>query len=487
MSDQGEQRQERLSEPEERGHGGRSHGAARLKAQRSYVARRITLPIQAFIRTEVWSGAVLLAAAIVALVWANSPWDESYADLFGSVLVVDVGLIRIEEDLHHWVNDGLMVVFFFVVGLEIKRELWRGELAGLDKALMPTIAALGGMLAPALIFTLFNYGEESSHGWGIPMATDIAFALGVLALLGRRIPSNLRVFLLALAIADDIGAIMVIAVFYTDSIALDWLAIGVGALLAVVIMRELGVREFIPYFAVGAIVWAAVHESGVHATIAGVVLGLLTPISPYYSRETFRESMRDLLRRFQLAEDTGKHESAEQLLGEMEVLTEGTEAPLDRLERLLHPVSSFIIVPIFALANAGVSLDPDIIEESASSTVTIGVALGLLIGKPLGIFLLSWLAVRTGLAALPRGVRWPQILGAGMLAGVGFTVALFVNELAFDEEVLIDEGKIGILAGSLASGIIGFMVLFLLGRTADDGAVSLEAPDPAATPDPPAD
>jgi NhaA family Na+:H+ antiporter len=399
--------------------------------------RRVIGPLQAYINTEVGGGLVLLAAAVAALVWANSWWDGAYHDFFGHTLVLDAGIFRIDEDVRHWINDALMALFFYVAGLEIKREVLHGELAGRERALLPAIAALGGMAAPALIFTAFNFGGSGERGWGIPMATDIAFALGVIAILGEGIPRQLRTFLLGLAIADDIGAILVIAIFYTGDVQFDSLAIAVALLALFVALQRAGIRNYAPYVAIAIATWIAVYESGIHATIAGVALGLLTPMG-----------------REEIADD------------EAVIVAAG---PLERMEALLHPATSFLIVPLFALANAGVSLAPDALVDSATTPVALGVAFGLALGKPLGIFTFSWLAVRTGLAQLPRNVTWPLLFGVGVLAGIGFTVALFVNGLAFDAAQQ-EEGRVGILAGSLLAGAVGLTVLRLLSGAAAGAA-----------------
>lgn len=428
--------------------------------RRRSAVRRVVQPIQEFINTEVFSGAVLLAAAVVAIVWANSPFKDQYADLFGTHITIDAALFRIDEDLRHWINDALMAFFFFVVGLEIKRELLRGELQGVQSAALPAIAAFGGMIVPALIYTAFNAGGAGDDGWGIPMATDIAFALGILALLGRRIPTQLRVFLLALAIVDDIGAILVIAVFYSGDIQVDSLAVAGGLLALIYAMYRVGVQSIPVYFVVGAIVWLAVFESGIHATIGGVVLGLMTPLDPV--RVTIGDRIRAVQQRVTAGIWASKAASAEPVneQGEFE------SGPLYRLEHGLHPLTSFLIVPLFALANAGVSLEPDAVGDALGTPVTWGVALGLLCGKPIGIVLFAWLTVRMGISRLPNDVTWAQVLGVGILAGVGFTVALFVNELAFDSVALIERGKIGILAGSLAAGIGGYLLLRAVSRPA---------------------
>ncbi len=444
----------------------RSRGEVEHEAERSYVFRRVVLPAQRFIHTEVLGGIVLLLAAVVALVWANlpSPLNEAYFDLFATELSINAGIFHIEEDLHGWINDGLMTLFFFVVGLEIKREMTRGELAGFQKAMLPVTAALGGMIVPALIYLALNAGGEGERGWGIPMATDIAFALGVLALVGRRIPAQLRVFLLALAIADDIGAISVIAIFYTSDLSIEWLLIAGGILAFIYGMGRAGVRDISVYLLFGFFAWVAMFESGVHPTIAGVALGLMTPANPYYSPAKFEESMESLFAKYREAHARDDEAAAQHILGQIETLTEGTESPLERLERRLLPITSFFVVPLFALANAGVVITGDSVSHAVSSDVSQGVAFGLLLGKPLGIFLAAWIAVRLGLASLPRSMNWWHVLGVGLLGGVGFTVSLFVNELAFDQVVLINDGKMGILAGSIVAAIVGYVMLVVVTR-----------------------
>jgi len=454
----------------------RSRGEVEHEAERSYVFRQFVLPAQRFIHTEVLGGIALLLAAVVALIWANSPWDQAYFDLFATELSIDAGIFHIEEDLHGWINDGLMTFFFFVVGLEIKREMTQGELAGFQKAMLPVTAALGGMIVPAAIYIALNAGGEGSSGWGIPMATDIAFALGILALIGRRIPAQLRVFLLALAIADDIGAITVIAVFYTSDLSIEALLISGGLLAFIYGMNRAGVRDISVYLLVGAFAWVAMFESGVHPTIAGVLLGLMTPANPYYSPATFEDSMESLFAKYREAHARDDEPAAQHLLGQMEALTQGTESPLERLQRLLLPLTSFIVVPLFALANAGVVITGDSVNHAVSSEISQGVAFGLLLGKPIGIFVATWLAVRIGLASLPRSMNWWHVLGVGLLGGVGFTVSLFVNELAFDEVFLVTDGKMGILAGSLISAIIGYVMLVIVTRKPAGPSESAEQP-----------
>jgi len=445
----------------------------RAWAERSFIVRQVLLPAQAFIHTQVVSGAALLAAALAAIVWVNSPWEESYFDLWNTTVIVDVNLFAIEEDLRHWVNEGLMVFFFFVVALEIKRELAHGELSDRRRAALPVAAALGGMVLPAAIYLALNGGGDGARGWGIPMATDIAFALGVLALLGPRIPSQVRVLLLAIAIVDDIGAILVIAVFYSESISLE--ALGVAALLFLLVVGMIrgGLRNLLPYFIVGTLTWVAMLKSGVHPTITGVLLAGLVPSVPYFSERTFRDSAQGLMERFGDAVDRGDKDTAEAVLGQLEELTQGTEAPLERLERAFHPWISFIVVPVFALANAGVELSGDLLRDAASSSVTLGIGLGLLAGKLLGIVGFSWMAVRLGVGSLPRGVGWRHLVGVGLLAGIGFTVSLFITGLAFDDLELVSEAKIGILGASVVAGAAGYGFLRRL-------AVSRGAGEPEA-------
>lgn len=430
------------------------------EAGRQFVAERIRRPVQAFMAVEASGGIVLLAGALIALIWANSPWDQEYFDLWNTKLAIDLNIITIKESLGHAVNDGLMAIFFFVVGMEIKRELVHGELATPRQAALPVAAAVGGMVVPAAIYAAWNFGGDGAKGWGIPMATDIAFAIGVLSVLGRRAPFSLKVFLLALAVADDLGAITVIALFYTEQIALGPSLWAIALLVAIVALNRGGVRAVEVYVALGICFWVAVLKSGIHATVAGVVLAMLTPSKPYYAIGEFEEEIPGLLDRYREAMAAGDHDAAQQLLAQIEMLTQGTESPLDRLEHRLAPWSSYVIVPIFALANAGVALSSDMISGALSSPVTIGVVMGLVVGKPIGVLAAAWLAVRLGLAEFPRGVSASHMVGIGLLAGIGFTVSLFVNGLAFDDPALLDEGKVGILAASAIAGVVGFIYLW---------------------------
>ena len=418
-------------------------------------AAQIVRPLQEFVQTETTGGVLLLAAACAALVWVNLP-NDSYLEFWGAHVAVDLNFVDLNLTLAEWVNDGLMAIFFFVVGMEIKRELLRGELAGARRAALPVAAAIGGMAVPAAIYLALNGGSSGRDGWGIPMATDIAFSIGLLALLGTRVPVSLKVFLLALAIVDDLGAIVVIALFYTDSLAFGWLALGVAMFIVTVLLGRFGVRDLVVYLAIAAVAWLAIHESGVHATVAGVALGLLTPIDPHYDVPKLRASANDLVRQVGegRAEDTrGGNELADAALRELEELARESQSPLERLEHALHPWTSYAIIPIFALANAGVELTGDALRDAATSRTGWGVALGLMLGKPLGIALASYAAVRIGIAALPNGARWSHIWALSMVAGIGFTVSLFITNLAFTDGSLVQEAKIGILAGSaLVSG-----------------------------------
>ncbi|PFG73271.1 Na+/H+ antiporter NhaA [Tepidiforma thermophila] len=429
---------------------------------RRFVVRRFVRPAQRFAAIEASGGIVLLLGALIALAWVNSPWEQSYHDLWETELALDLHLFKIEQHLGHAVNDGLMVLFFFVVGLEIKRELVSGELSSPRRAILPAAAALGGMLGPALIYTAFNIGTETAHGWGIPMATDIAFAVGVLTLLGRRVPAPLKVFLLALAVADDLGGIVVIAVFYTESLSFEALGWAALVLLVILVINRGGVSAIGPYVFLGVLFWAAMLKSGIHATIAGVILAMLTPSRPYYTDEDFDATLERLQTEYALARADGDHDRMQQALAQIEDLASGMESPLDRLEHRLAPWTAFVIVPIFAIANAGVAVSGEMLREAVSSPVTLGVALGLVLGKPIGIFLTSWVCVRLGLAQLPANTSFRQVLGAGMIAGIGFTVALFIAGLSFENPAHLDEAKVGILAASALAGVLGSAYLLLL-------------------------
>lgn len=413
---------------------------------------------------EASGGLVLLAAVIAALIWVNSPWADSYEELWRTHFSFDLAILAISEDLRHLINDGLMTTFFFLVGLEIKRELAHGELSSPRRAVLPAMAALGGMIVPAIIYASLNLGGEGEDGWAIPMATDIAFAVGVLSLLGKRVPLGARVFLLALAIVDDIGAILVIAIFYSQAIDLMALAVAAGILGAIIVMNRAGMRNVDIYAGAGVILWLALFESGIHATLTGVVLGLLAPASYFYAPASFSAAARELIRRFEEALASGNVDEQQGLLSQMEDLSHGTEAPLDRLERQLHPWVSFVVVPLFALANAGLVLDSNLFEAASASSITAGIGVALLIGKPLGIASFTWLAVRLRLGELPAGVAWSHIIGIGLLGGIGFTVSLLISDLSFATGAIADQARAGIFGASLLAALSGFVFLYITTR-----------------------
>jgi len=425
---------------------------------------RILQPFAQFAHTASAGGIVLLVCTVIALVWANSPWAASYHGLWELELAVDAGPIAVRSTLHHLINDGLMVVFFFLVGLEIKREVRIGELASFRRAALPAAAALGGMVVPAALYAALNLGGPGSAGWGIPMATDIAFALGVLALLGNRVPAGLKVFLAALAIVDDLGAVLVIAIFYSGG--LDWGAVGIaGALLLLAAgANAAGVRQPWAYSLIGVALWGAVLASGIHATIAGVLLAMTIPSRTRIDEDEFLKRTHRSVEEFEQAcgpeTNVLTNQAQQEALLRLETLCEQAQAPLQRIERKLHGIVAFGIMPLFALANAGVHLAGG--EEGAgfSNPVTLGIVFGLVLGKPLGITLFSWAAVRTGLAALPRGVTWRMVHGAAWLGGIGFTMSLFIAGLAFvDAPALLTEAKLGVLAASLVAGACGWFLL----------------------------
>lgn len=426
------------------------------------VPRAILRPVARFCHTEVAGGAVLVAAAVIAVAWANSPWHAAYEQLWGTELGIQIGAWELRHSLHHWVNDGLMAIFFMVVGLEIKRELVHGHLRDRRAAVLPVIAAVGGMVVPAAIYLIANAGAPGAGGWGIPMATDIAFAMAVLALLGRRVPVELKIFLLSVAVADDIGAIIVIAVFYSSGVALTWLA-GAGACLALIVAAQrAAIRHIGVYVALATGLWFTLLASGVHATLAGVAVGLVTPAQPFHAPVRAAAAAAASARRVTgdsvtpLSDDT---EHDETVLWEASQIAGEGVSPLFKVEQSLHSWSAFLILPIFALANAGVSISADALSGRGPSLVALGAAAGLVIGKPLGIVAATAIAVRLGVANLPRGVTMRQVAGVGLLGGVGFTVALFVAGLAFTDPGLIEAAKMGILAGSVVAAAGGYALL----------------------------
>ena len=421
------------------------------------LARRVGKPIRRFLHVEAAGGILLLLATVIALIWANSPWSQSYYDLWHTDFEFVLGSYHMGGEGHHLtletlVNDALMVIFFFVVGLEIKREIVSGSLKDPRAATLPVVAALGGMIFPALTFFLLNSSGDASTGWGIPMATDIAFAVGVVSLLGDRVSRPLKVFLLTLAIADDIGAILVIAIFYTSSLSLSWSITALVIMGIIIGLRRLQIWYIPIYIFLGVALWLATFESGVHATIAGVVLGLATPAKPQQSQEEGLVALEWL-------RDKGENiYPVDVRLTAME-LNESRVSIAERIEIALHPISSFIIIPIFALANAGVDMGGGLLGDAASSPVTWGIGLGLIVGKIFGIFSMTWLGMKLPFARPPDDMTPLTLMGLAATAGIGFTVSLFITNLAFERTDLIDQSKIGILFASLLAGIIGITCL----------------------------
>jgi NhaA family Na+:H+ antiporter len=421
--------------------------------------------LRSFLHHEAFGGVLLLCCAVVALLWANSPWHHGYEALWETELGIEIGSWHFEESLRHWINDGLMAIFFLVVGLEIKREVLVGELASRRKATLPAIAALCGAVVPALIFLAFNAGTSAAVGWGIPMATDIAFSLGVLALLGSRIPVGLKVFLTALAIVDDLLAVLVIALFYAGELQPLALLAAVAILLVLVMANRLGAREPLIYALLGIALWGAVFASGLHATLAGVLLALTIPSRTRIDPDAFVAKGQKLLRRFDEAGDDGDsvltNGERQDLLAELEDVVEAAGAPLQRMEHTLHPWVVFAIVPLFALANAGVRIEGSL-TSLINHPVTLGVLVGLVLGKQIGVLFGAWLATRLGLSELPDAVTWRQIYGAGWLAGIGFTMSLFVADLAFSspgDGLTLAAAKVGVLGASVIAGAGGWLVL----------------------------
>ncbi|MEX0727101.1 MAG: Na+/H+ antiporter NhaA, partial [Planctomycetaceae bacterium] len=400
---------------------------------------RLIKPLNSFLHVEAASGIVLLVCAFAALTAANSAYAEQFLGFWKTPVGFSIGGFSLEHPLKHWINDGLMAIFFFVIGLEVKREIVLGELRDVRRAALPVAAALGGMVVPAGIYIALQFGDVGQRGWGIPMATDIAFVVGCMALLGRRVPPALRVIILSLAIADDIGAILVIALGYTESLHVSWLISGLLGIGAVVLMQLAGIRSIAMYTAIGAVTWLSFHESGIHATIAGVALGLMTPAQPYLERGVAGELLRrasDVIHGATWEEELHRAEKIRQYRR----VTRETISPLEFLIFLLHPWVAFFIMPVFALANAGVPVE----AADLASPVALAVILGLAVGKPLGILLFSWVSLKMGLVRLPEGVTWRHMAGGGFLAGIGFTMALFIAGLAFADDSVLQSAKVGV-------------------------------------------
>jgi Na+:H+ antiporter, NhaA family len=423
-----------------------------LPAQRA--AQRVLAPIQRFLSIEAASGIILIAAAVLALAWANSPWREQYESLWHTSIGLQVGEWQVERSLHFWVNEGLMTVFFFVVGLEIRREMHGGELSDLRRASLPLIAALGGMIVPAAIYAALNHGRESAAGWGIPMATDIAFAVGVLTLVGSRCAPALRVLLLALAVIDDIGAIVVIAIFYSASIDLTGFAFAAGGILVVVAMQASAIRSPWLYVAPGLIVWAGLYQAGVHPTLAGVALGLLTPVRAWLGTGGFADTLR---RNVDTIEGSAESHVVLARLDEVEQARREAVSPVEHVLHRLHPWVAFGVMPLFAFANAGVELGGAQLS-GAGLWCFLGIVAGLALGKPLGITAFSLLSARAGLTRLPGAASRRGVLLVGCVGGIGFTMSLFVAQLAFPSGPLLSTAKLAILVASVIAALIGLVL-----------------------------
>ncbi|MDO9012641.1 MAG: Na+/H+ antiporter NhaA [Gallionella sp.] len=430
---------------------------------------RVLTPFDEFIHRQTTSGLLLMVSAIVALVLANSFAAEAYLHLLHTPLGIHVGAWSISMSLHHWVNDGLMALFFFVVGMELKREMLVGELADLRQAALPIVAAIGGMVMPALIYLAINHGTDAARGWGIPMATDIAFAVGALVLLASRVPKALITFLVALAIADDLGAVVVIALFYTQQLALDWLAVSVILVLLLFVLNFAGIRKVLPYFGVAILLWYVLLQSGVHATLAGVLCAFAIPARPKYDPVLFSGHIKELVGRFDASHQQGgnimTNETLYSVVQTLERGVRGVQTPLQRLEHSWHLPVAFLVIPIFALTNAGIPLQLGALGETLAHPVMSGVLLGLVLGKFIGITGACWLALRLGIAQLPSNTRFSQIAAVSLLGGIGFTMSIFIAELGFatqPEYLLI--AKTGVLVASLLAGMLGFAWLWQLGR-----------------------
>jgi Na+:H+ antiporter, NhaA family len=439
---------------------------------------RILSPFEHFLRRTTAGGIVLVAAALIALGLAGILGGDAIERFTGQPFALSAGRhFRLELSLHQWVNDGLMALFFLLVGLELKREILVGELSSLKDAALPVAAALGGMIAPAAIYLSLNAGMPGASGWGIPMATDIAFAVGILVLLGWRIPKNLIVFLTALAIADDLGAVLVIALFYTANLDLRFLLAAAGVFAVLAVFNRGGVRHTLAYVIGGGVLWLTLHESGVHATLAGILLAIAIPALPAHTPGQYERRIDELVSAFRAdrrdastPDDPLSNERMARIAEAMERSAVAVQSPLQRIEHGLAPWVTFVVVPVFALVNAGIDLSAVSWREAFSSTVTTGVIGGLVIGKFAGIALFSWVAVRLGIARLPSGVRWRQLLGAAWLAGIGFTMSLFIAQLAFSTPDAVDQAKLGILLGSAVSAAVGLAWLYWTGPERGPGS-----------------
>ncbi len=439
------------------------------------MVKKILNPIEKFMHLEASSGIMLIIATLMALIMVNTGMQTLYYNILHFPINLDIGSLVLHGSVHHWVNDALMVIFFFIVGLEIKREMVSGELSSPQKAALPIFAAFGGMVVPALFYVLLNMSEEQGtalNGWGIPMATDIAFAVGVVALLGKRVPFSLKIFLLALAIVDDLGAVFVIAAFYTEQISAPALGIAGLGCLAILLFRYIGVRSIFVYILLGLIIWLGFFTSGIHATIAGVIIGFLTPSKPLFTSDELGKKINTLsqktlstLNHFKNnMEATYLKEKDRKKIFELRNIAFEGLSPIDRIIDIMHPWVSFFIMPAFAFCNAGVVISSKAAESFFSSPISLGIFLGLVVGKPVGILIFSALSVVFKLAALPKNVTWTHIIGLGFLGGIGFTMSLFVTSLAISDPLSSDLAKMGILTASLAASFFGAGTLILASK-----------------------
>lgn len=430
--------------------------------------KKISTPFEHFIHAQTTTGLILIFMTILALIFANTPLSEAYAHFFHMKIDFNVGDWKLSHTLHHWINDGLMAIFFFIIGLEIKREISVGELSNFKAALLPILAAIGGMVFPALIYISMNYGTQGAGGWGIPMATDIAFAISALVILGKRVPPALVTFLVALAIVDDLGAVMVIALFYTEQIHMLPLILAGVSFLILVLFNRFGIHMILPYFIVGLFLWFFMLESGVHATIAGVIAALAIPTRPKLSAVGFRKDAKKLLDEYDtypIDSRKGMNERQKAILLKLESNINAIGTPAERLERDLHLPVALIVIPLFALANAGITIDFSSISTTIMEPVSLGIIGGLILGKVLGIFGVAWLAIKLKIASLPQDSSLSQIFGVAFLGGIGFTMSIFVAELAFiNNPELIFQAKIGILAASLSAGLFGYLWLRFIAK-----------------------
>ncbi|MGV8879738.1 MAG: Na+/H+ antiporter NhaA [Sphingobacteriaceae bacterium] len=422
---------------------------------------KIIAPVNKFIHLEYTSGIVLLISVIIAIIWANSPWNELYHHIWEINFSIGFETSILRHPIHIWINDGLMAIFFFVIGLELKREFIDGELSTLRKASLPMSAALGGMIVPALIYYAINRGTGADHGWGIPMATDIAFALALLSMAGKHIPSSVKVFLSALAVADDLGAVLVIAFFYTSQVNFAALSVAGIFLLVLIIGNRLGIRSSMFYLIIGFCVWIGFLISGVHATIAGVLVAFTIPATTRINELVYSDNLKKLVYDFEKeipSNSTLTTPQQHKTIQHVKTLSLAAETPLQKIEHALHPWVAFVIMPLFALANSGIVIGADFLT-SVINPVSIGVTLGLVVGKFIGILFFTWLMVKTGMSMLPEGANWRHITGISLLAGIGFTMSLFISGLAFENPEFIDQAKYGILIASIIAGILGSIVL----------------------------